>query len=571
MNDEIVIIEKQLTQMAEVFNALPEEVFRIKDMDTLLIMQRRIKESDLLENLSLYNEIFSKNEKVEIKDISKSVVAYIGIKTLVENQMTDFDARMRRQLIKEYKSQIIRVNNIIHLSKVNEITAESFQKESIQKTLIKNESLLEAFQNEVELLEKQIERFPQPEESQEYTEEMVQEKAPEKSVKTSMVHEVIFKVREIFSARESQKETLQKLRMEEKNNAKTKCVEIPFYDKSLAVTESFICKDIPAYSLFKKKNNIYFGLSKNLVKGVYQNSDQSLLELTEATEDFIQFMKEDILSGEFKMKPFSEREKQSLQMYFDFVTKCFENNIGNTVSVQEYIEFKNYYNQAVLTMYKLDEKFQKDLYRAMELTDHYLTYMDCYGLFYGDEKNIIVQNIMNEQSQKYIDDLELVMQHHAVNKKARNALQDLIQKIKFFAGKEDTKDEMKAEKNEDFYLPAKDCNELNALIAEEHGNIQVKIQFQNKENIIIDEALFAVSNLKKAVSDYLKRKAYIKKIGISVSGKDVFLYASKNESLSVTVLSIEMKKIKYAELGIQEQLIDFYEDQIKNIMIKLTQ
>lgn len=571
MNDEIVIIEKQLTQMAEVFNALPEEVFRIKDVDTLLIMQRRLKESDLLEKLSLYNEIFSKNEKVEIKDISKSVVAYIGIKILVENQMTNFDARMKRQLIKEYKSQIIRVNNIIHLSKVNEITAESFQKESIQKTLIKNESLLEAFQNEVELLEKQIERFTQTEELQEHTEEMVQEKVSKKPVKTRIVHEMVSKVREIFSARESQKEINEKLRIEEKNNAKTKCVEIPFYDKSLAVTESFICKDIPAYSLFKKKNNIYFGLSKNLVKGVYQNSDQSLLELTEATEDFIQFMKEDILSGEFQMKPFSDREKRSLQIYFDFVTKCFENNIGNTVSVQEYIEFKNYYNQAVLTMYKLDEKFQKDLYRAMELTDHYLTYMDCYGLFYGDEKNIIVQNIMNEQSQKYIDDLELIIQHHAVNKKARNALQDLIQKIKFFAGKEDTKDEIKAEKNEDVYLPAKDCKELNALIVEEHGNIQVKIQFQNKENIIIDEALFAVSNLKKAVSDYLKRKAYIKKIGISMSGKDVFLYASKNESLSVTVLTMEMKKIKYVELGIQEQLIDFYEDQIKNIMIELTQ
>ena len=63
----------------------------------------------------------------------------------------------------------------------------------------------------------------------------------------------------------------------------------------------------------------------------------------------------------------------------------------------------------------------------------------------------------------------------------------------------------------------------------------------------------------------------IKKIGLYVNEKDVFLYSSKNTSLSVPVLTPEMRKIKKLNQGVQGQLITFYEEQIRKIMIELSQ
>lgn len=573
MNDEILLLGKQMNQMGEIFNTLPGEVFRIKDSETLLIIQRRMKESDLLNALCLFNEIFSKSEGAAIKDISQSAVAYIAIKILIENHSFDYNAMMKRQLIKEYKNQITKVNNIVYLSKVNAITAEAYQKEIIEKTLKKNEEFLEYFQNEIERLEKQIERLPNIEnEPVDLEGHIAETTSTVKLKKVRKVHEMVTKVSGLFSVKKNQKETEDKLRKEEKNKSKTKCVEIPFYESRLVITESFVCKDIPAYSICKRKNNIYFGLTKNLEKGVYRNDDQSLLELTEVTEDFIQYMKVDILSGEYILKSFNNEEKRSLQIYFDFITSCFEKNIGITLTVQEYLQFKNYYNKVVLTMFELEEKFHRDYYRALILADNYIAYMKCYDLILGDEKKDIIKNIMNERGRNYIDDLELIIKHHVVNEKAKNVLQELIYRIQGFSDEqvleEDNQDE---KKDNDVYLQAKDYKTMTAVETEDSSYIQIKIQFQNKDYAIIDEAIFAVGNVKKAVYDYLKGDSYIKKIGVRMKEKDVFLYSSKNASLSVPILTEEIKRIKNLDAGMQGQIIAFYEDQIGKIMIELTQ
>ena len=49
MQDEILIIEKNLADMSFVLNVVPGETVRMKNSDTLLILQRRMKESDLKE------------------------------------------------------------------------------------------------------------------------------------------------------------------------------------------------------------------------------------------------------------------------------------------------------------------------------------------------------------------------------------------------------------------------------------------------------------------------------------------------------------------------------------------
>ena len=56
-----------------------------------------------------------------------------------------------------------------------------------------------------------------------------------------------------------------------------------------------------------------------------------------------------------------------------------------------------------------------------------------------------------------------------------------------------------------------------------------------------------------------------------MNGKDVFLYSSKNASLSVAVLTEEMKKIKRLDIGIGEELVTYYEERIKKLMIEFTE
>ena len=596
MNDEVMIIEKLLSEMAGVMNVLPGETFRMKNSDTLLILQRRMNESDLKNALVIFNEIFTCTNGVTEKDLCQSVVAYVKIKVLVEAKVADFEPRLIRLLDKEFKNQRVKIDNIIHLSKVNAMTADVYQKEQIERTLKKNEVFLIAFDEEIKELNKRMEKEPELYMKVESKEEKAKEEVDDKQIPEKKG--TSFSLEGLLSARKNQREVEQRLKDEEKKNARTMCIEIPFYDKSLSYTECFVCKDIPTYSILKRKNNVFFGLSKNVDKGTYYNGDMSLVELTQVTDEFLQFMTEDLLSGEYELKPFTKDEKKSLQMYFNFISHAFETNIGVTLTVMEYMNFKQYYNRLIMTMFDLEEKFRRDYYRALTLADTYTSYMECYGLSYSDEKRQVVKNIMEEKSRNYIDDLELLMSHHIVEKRAKDMLHELVQRIRYFSDEKlfekngntesAIKDEVPVIKMQSVRMsglvdstpesvdPAlsfsvEDYNDGVIITADDLSNIQIKIQFQNKERVIVDEALFTVANVKRAVYDYLNRDAFIKKIGLYINGKDVFLYSSKNGSLSVAVLTEQMKRIKKLNQGTQGELIEFYEEKIKKTMIEFTQ
>ena len=596
MNDEVMIIEKLLSEMAGVMNVLPGETFRMKNSDTLLILQRRMNESDLKNALVIFNEIFTCTNGVTEKDLCQSVVAYVKIKVLVEAKVADFEPRLIRLLDKEFKNQRVKIDNIIHLSKVNAMTADVYQKEQIERTLKKNEVFLIAFDEEIKELNKRMEKEPELYMKVESKEEKAKEEVDDKQIPEKKG--TSFSLEGLLSARKNQREVEQRLKDEEKKNARTMCIEIPFYDKSLSYTECFVCKDIPTYSILKRKNNVFFGLSKNVDKGTYYNGDMSLVELTQVTDEFLQFMTEDLLSGEYELKPFTKDEKKSLQMYFNFISHAFETNIGVTLTVMEYMNFKQYYNRLIMTMFDLEEKFRRDYYRALTLADTYTSYMECYGLSYSDEKRQVVKNIMEEKSRNYIDDLELLMSHHIVEKRAKDMLHELVQRIRYFSDEKlfekngntesAIKDEVPVIRMQSVRMsglvdstpesvdPAlsfsvEDYNDGGIITADDLSNIQIKIQFQNKERVIVDEALFTVANVKRAVYDYLNRDAFIKKIGLYINGKDVFLYSSKNGSLSVAVLTEQMKRIKKLNQGTQGELIEFYEEKIKKTMIEFTQ
>ena len=161
MNDEIEIIKKQLPDMAGILNAIPGERFEIKGAQTLLIVQRRMEDTELQRELSVYTHLFSKEGSPGVTELSNAAVSFVKIKTLCEAGKTDFDQVSIRELIKEFHAQKTKVVNIIHLSKVNALTAEDYQKEVIQKTLDKSEKYLKAFEDEIKRAEKKIEKEPE--------------------------------------------------------------------------------------------------------------------------------------------------------------------------------------------------------------------------------------------------------------------------------------------------------------------------------------------------------------------------------------------------------------------------
>ena len=591
---EMNILNQLLSEMSGVLNATPGATYTNKDVETLLVMHRRMPPSELQSQLGIYNEIFTKQKGASVKDITNSAVAFIKMKVLLTAGADNYDARSLRELIKEFKSQIARTTNIIRLSKANALTAEAYQREVIELTIEKNEAFIKAFTVEVTEIERRIARMPV------VIEETTKEEAEEEPVKVvvrekpNLFTEMTEKVSKVLSAKKERQEVEERLRDEEKKNADTLCVEIPFYDSVLVFTEMLPCKDIGAYCILKRKDNVYFGLRKNVSGGSYQNQDKSLMELTEITEEFIQFMSVDLLTGEYDLKEFSLQEKKSMQMYFNFITACFQKFMGTTTNVQEYMAFKEYYNKLVITCFSLEEKKHTDYYRALPLAESYMAYMESYNMVFAESKKQLVGRVIAADTSGMLEDLRQIMDNHIVDKAAKRKLEELMQKIKYFAEQDLFKDEVShTEQVQSFTsmqsrfsgeidptpesldpnirFKATDYNDGVLVSVEDMQRIQIKIQFLNQNHVVVDEALFAVNNIRQAVYDYLCRGAFIKKIGLYVSEKDIFLYSSKNASLSVAVLTPEMRKIKNLDKGVQGQLVTFYEEQIKKTMIELSQ
>ncbi len=539
MKDEVLIIKRMMKSVEDIINATPGERFVVEEGDTLLILQRRMDDCDLKKVLADFNQIFLKNEGAEIEDIAKSAVAMVKIRTLVDAGVENFDARLLRQLIKEYKAQISRVINIIKLSKINAMSAADYEKDAIELTADKNEAFLEGFEKEIAALEKKIERLPS--EQDEIKESKPKEKPVEQeNKKVSLVD----RMKSVVENRKHQSEVKVELRMVEAKNSKTKCVEIPYYDKTLSFNECFICKDMPEYSLMKRKNDIFFGLTKHISGKTYNNTDQSLLELTEATEDFCQYMTEDLLSGEYCLMPYREIDKTSLTMYFEFVSECFAEYIGKTLSIQEYLGFKDYYNRIVMEMFRLEANFKEAYYKALMLADRYMDYMVCYDLEIPDDREQIVDNLIDKNGHRYIADLDLIRENHMISVEALEDIRDLIIEINSFVATDDVKVVEKEEWSETIDVP-------------------IKVQILSEDGEVEDEAVYAGCNLLSAVNAYMKQSAFIKKLGIIVNDEVIFLFSVKNGMVPISLLhpEEEEKDIRDYEKSILRAMVHLAEEE----------
>ena len=528
MNDEMQIIKKILPQMAGVMNVVPGEPFYLKEAETLSVLHRRMPQSDLQKLLEVFNEVFSKKDGLSVADLKEAAVCYVKMKVLLEHEEDNFSPYSTRDLIKEYKAQKTKIANIIRLSEMNAMTAEEYAKERIEQTLEKNRAFMDSFDEDIAKVEKKLERLPAlRDEEVTSSKEEPEEKAPDFPKKKAAG--VLDRIGDVISSVKDRHETNEKLKDAEKQDALTKCKEIPFYDRILSYTDVIDCKDIPAYSLLKRKNNVYFGLTKNIKKTGYDNSDQSLIELTEATEEFIQFMSVDLLDGEYELKPFSQKEKQGLVMYFDFMSGCFKKNIGITLTVQEYLNFKAYYNRLIRKMLELEEEGKEEYYRSLILSDSYFSYMEAYDLICNDDADTVIANIIAEENESYIEDLDLILEHHIVDENANADLFELKQKIIGFHEKNlpEEKKEPPGKKPEVITQPLVGLGMypqigMPMMPMINQGMMQIVIQILDENREIVDEALYAGQNMQQALFDYQNRDGFIKRIGFRNNGQDVF-------------------------------------------------
>ena len=551
MNDEIEIIKKQLPDMAGILNAIPGERFEIKGAQTLLIVQRRMEDTELQRELSVYTHLFSKEGAPGVTELSNAAVSFVKIKTLCEAGKTDFDQVSITELIKEFHAQKTKVVNIIHLSKVNALTAEDYQKEVIQKTLDKSEKYLKAFEDEIKRAEKKIEKEPESLiKAKEEVIPSVEEEVKPLKPKRHFFSEIVEKLAGSFENIRHKREVKSFLKEEEGKMADSRCEEIPFYDGALKYTESHVCKDIPEFSIFLRKGNVYFGYTRNAIAGVYDNRDQSLLELMNVSKDFIQFLTTDLLSGEYILKPFEDSEKKAMQLYFNYICVCFEKHIGKNLSVQEYLHFNDYYNRLVLMMFDLEEKERSDYYRALAVADSYVGYMKGYDLTVSDDKEDIIRNIIAGKSLNYVGDLELILENHVVCDEAREKLLELSESIRYFHGMVETV-------------------EVETSIPEnpvDFKGAKIVVEVLDEAGRLSDEALFSSDNLEMAVTDYLRKDVPLKRIGIEKEGVRTYFFTGKTGAMSISAITNDVRN---AWTGEERTYFEAIEQKLNQTMIRI--
>lgn len=538
---EQAIIKQSLNGMAQIINAIPGETYANKEAETLLIMQHRLPESDLKKQIEIYNAIFAKQGGASISDITDSAIAYVKIKVLSEAELLDFDATSLRDLIKECRVNIDKTTNILRLSKTHLLTADEFQKEKIEKTAKKNEAFISALEEVIAEVEKRIERMPKPLELPErefdFADEDKEAKKPVQDKPIQPKASVTERIQKFISSGREKREMEERLKDVEKEDAETGCKEIPFYDKTLYATEVMPCKDFGCYSLLKRKDNVYFGLTKNLKEKVYDNKDQSLIELTEITEEFLQFMTADVLTEEYELHAFTEDEKIGMRMYFNFVSKCFEKHIGNTLTVSEYLAFKRYYNRLVREVMRLDEEKHRNYYRALPIAEEYMELMASYNMVLSESKREIVEGIIAGKSDAYLENLDLIIEHHIVDEEAKMDLLLLKERIVYFADEDHfckPDKELEPDKAKPVQiLPAGFIPQIpmyQQAGAPLIGNMYFTLQCLNENREVVDEAYFATANMPQAMEDYRNKEAYIKRFGLIQDGRFVPLLSSEGGS-----------------------------------------
>ncbi len=283
--------------------------------------------------------------------------------------------------------------------------------------------------------------------------------------------------------------------------------ETPMLGNDFSFDSMIECKDMSAYALFSNKRYMCFGLKDHIRnKHHYDNSDETLLHLKKINKDVVQFMTSDLLSGDYVLNRFNSEEIWALRAYFDFMCRVFKREISKTVTLREYVEFKQYYNKLCETKLMLDEEERARRKHVHDLYVKYSDYAELYNVDIREESGLI-----NEDVDSFLSDISFIMENHVGDPDVKDILKALFDDIKGL--KPEPKPEVKPEPIIEPVEPEVEVT-TNEDFPALNNDYKLTVMCYNDDGDIEDRASYAVGNIDRAVSTYLQKEAFLKKLCI---------------------------------------------------------
>lgn len=544
LNDEFQILNKIKGSMGEVVNAEVGKVFTIESADTLSIIQRRLQDCDLKRELELYGEIFTKKKGVTIDDIAKSVVSFLRVLSLIKSENYNFDMSTYENLLGDLQIQVEKLKNIIRLTKVSASATGDFKSGELDLVGQKNERIKQELEEEILNIKEKMKNYQPTVNNIEAEKDKNSEndRLEKESRKFHKVEKKIDKNKidknkeksslfgKLLKPATTKQDTFKEIKEDEFYHSKTRCREILYLQEKLVFTKSKPCRDIPEFTLYRKKELIFFGRTDLAKKRTYNNQSGELLELTKANEEFYLCMTEDV--DNLKKLEISE---DTMLMYFEFMNYCFEKYMGTILSANEYVQFKETYN-VLLAKYYLECQKQQQIYcDAMRLVDEYLIFIKCFLISEECDRQELIRQMLNHETDLMLQKLKEIKEEHVVTELVLNQVDKLMNDIAKFQTEfdenvgetiEETIEKqglVPEEKAQDGGL--RDVRQIAEIIGtgrNDSKKMQVIVQVLDTNHKVLDEAVYAKENIMQALYDLNKKNGKLKRIGIRSEDKEIF-------------------------------------------------
>lgn len=292
------------------------------------------------------------------------------------------------------------------------------------------------------------------------------------------------------------------------------------------------CKDLNEYSLFINKHFTCFGLKKNVRKKHYDNTDETLLKLTAIDNTVIQFMTEDLLSGEYTLTKFSGEDVRALKKYFSFMCTIFAREIGKTATLREYVEFKQYYNSLCETKLMLDTEARARRELIHKLYSMYSDYAELYNVDVKSKDMLINENI-----EPIVSDLTYILNEHVCDETVKEVIKTLIDNVKALRP-EPVKIETEVRSvdeevfNDDIAVERPN-DETPAVIL--NDSYKIVISCYDEDGNRTDGASYGVLNIERAVAAFLEKEAFVKRVSVKKDNEAYDIFSVKNNGATVTL------------------------------------
>lgn len=317
-----------------------------------------------------------------------------------------------------------------------------------------------------------------------------------------------------------------------------------FYDQDkLFFDKCFPSKDLSKYSVLTTKRQSFIGLSDHIKSKKYDNSDRTLIDISEGKGELVQFLTQDILSGEYNLSRFSEEESASMRFYFLLINEIFESEIGKTVDISEYLEFKGYYNRLCEMKFMLEREWQERERRCHDLYERFRSYMYLYGMEIQETEHELYEN----EADPFLRKLAELKKSHLYDDVSILAVDQLIDEFKTYAADYGVAEPVEADTSD---TGDTDDTSASSEASDTEAPVQpaelpdIKPPYRDMKFFVTcadgdghtDRAVFAYNNLNNAVIGFLHHIGYVKTIGVIIDDKDYGLFSSKNGSVMVPLV-----------------------------------